>query len=168
MGLFEGEEELKIKDYYFGDGVRFINSLKIVLIAKDLYEPPFYSDKGSAGFDLKANGSFVVLPGQKIIIPTGVKMAIPQGFCGLLCSRSGMVAKTDTNVENSPGIIDSSYRGEIGVIFKNHNSKNPYRISRGDRIAQLVIVPVASPQVEIVESLDDTERGEGGFGHTGK
>lgn len=142
--------------------------MKIVFLSKDLYPiDSLYADSESAGLDLRANASYVLNPGQKVIIPTGIRVAIPEGYCGLVCSRSGLVAKTDTNVENSPGVIDSSYRGEIGVIFKNRNPFNVYRISRGDRIAQLVIVPILLPELKVVTELDVTERGAGGFGHSG-
>jgi dUTP pyrophosphatase len=100
-------------------------------------------------------------------MPTGISIAIPQGYAGFVLPRSGLALKNGVTVLNSPGLIDSAYRGEIKVVLVNTDPRNPYRISRGDRIAQLVIQPVSHVQWNEVAKLDDNDRG-GGFGHSGR
>jgi dUTP pyrophosphatase len=112
------------------------------------------------------NQDVQLAPGQRALIPTGLRLAIPQGFEGQVRPRSGLAARHGITVLNSPGTIDSDYRGEICVILINLGSE-PYTISHGDRIAQLVIAPTTRAELVEVESLDTTERGEGGFGSTG-
>jgi len=134
-------------------------------------ELPSYAMNGDAGFDLSAGISdsdvpFDLVPGEIRIVPTGLILAIPKGFEGQLRPRSGLAAKHGITVLNAPGTIDSSYRGEIKVILINHGSE-PYCIYRGDRIAQLVIAPVHTVTLQLAVDLDNTERGEGGFGSTG-
>lgn len=121
---------------------------------------------GSAGADLRANGDYLLSPDATILVKTGLRIAIPEGFVGLVCTRSGMALKQSCIVLNSPGIIDSDYRGDVGVILHNFGPED-IEIHEGDRIAQLLIVPYIMPQFVQVESLDETERGEGGFGSTG-
>ena len=121
---------------------------------------------GSAGVDLRANGEYLLSPDATILVKTGLRIAIPRGYAGLVCTRSGMALKQGCAVLNSPGIIDSDYRGDIGVILHNFGSEI-IEIHEGDRVAQLLIVPYMMPQFVQVESLDETERGEGGFGSTG-
>jgi dUTP pyrophosphatase len=135
--------------------------------AKDL-PIPSYATEGSAGIDLRAA---VVEPitlarGERRLIPTGLRMAIPAGFEGQVRARSGLALRSGLGMVNAPGTIDSDYRGEIGVILINW-SDSPQTISRGDRIAQLVFAPVA--RAELLEGPvgDETARGSGGFGHTG-
>ena len=129
---------------------------------------PSYAHDGDAGLDLRARLDMPIRlqRGSRVTIPTGVKMAIPRGMAGLVCPRSGWAQKHGLTVANSPGLIDSNYRGEIGVILQMHGD-DPLTINPGERIAQLVIVPVATAAVVVVDSLDDTERGEGGFGSSG-
>ena len=100
-------------------------------------------------------------------MPTGVAVAVPEGFAGLVTPRSGLAARHGITVLNTPGLVDSGYRGEIKVILANL-SNDPYRVERGDRIAQLVVVAVAVQEYEVVDVLPDSVRGEGGFGSTGR
>jgi dUTP pyrophosphatase len=127
---------------------------------------PAYASAGAAGFDLRAAVALTLEPGQFALVPTGFAMAIPAGFEMQVRPRSGLAAKHGVTVLNTPGTVDSDYRGEVAVILINHGSK-PFAIARGDRIAQGVIA--AAPQASLVEvaSLGETERGAGGFGSTG-
>ena len=106
-------------------------------------------------------------PGERAAAATGAAAAIPPGFAGLIVPRSGLAARSGVGVVNAPGLIDSGYRGEIKVVLINHGRK-VFEIARADRIAQLVIVPCAAPEIELVEHLDETERGPGGFGSSGR
>jgi dUTP pyrophosphatase len=129
---------------------------------------PRYMSDGAAGMDLSAAvvGSVVLLPGQTTLVPTGLAVAIPPGYEGQVRARSGLALRHGLFVLNSPGTIDSDYRGEIGVIVANFGPE-PFRIERGDRIAQLVIARVARAVWVEDEGLPPTERDGGGFGHTG-
>jgi len=128
---------------------------------------PFMATSGSAGFDLTATHAEQLLPGVTAIVGTGISMEIPAGYVGMICPRSGLAAKHAITVANAPGIIDSDYRGEIKVLLANH-ATNVQFVSAGERIAQMVIVPVASIEFIEVEDVDETERGAGGFGSTGR
>lgn len=126
----------------------------------------------SAGFDLCATQYAALFPNEVILVKTGFAVQIPVGFCGMVCSRSGLALKHGVFVLNAPGIIDADYRGEIGVILSRINVDglgDPFIIKAGDRIAQLLVVPaqIAGMYSVEVDGLDATERGEGGFGHTG-
>lgn len=129
---------------------------------------PAYATEGSAGMDLKAALAepLTLGPGDRGVVPTGLKMAIPSGFEGCVRPRSGLAMKQGLTLTNAPGTIDSDYRGEVKVLVINLG-REPVVLKRGDRIAQLLISPVAHVQVARVERVDDTQRGEGGFGHTG-
>lgn len=133
---------------------------------------PAYSTENAAGLDLRANlpdGPICLLPYHRVLIPTGLKMEIPVGVMAHICSRSGMSIKNGVVVLNAPGIVDSDFRGEIGVVLENL-SGTPFEIKHGDRIAQMVFVPYEHAElvsVETEEALSETERGAGGFGHTG-
>jgi dUTP pyrophosphatase len=129
---------------------------------------PSYATEGSAGMDLKAalTHPLALNPGQRSAVPTGLKMAIPPGYEGCVRPRSGLALKQGLTLANSPGTIDSDYRGEVKVLVINLGQE-AVLIQRGDRIAQLLISPVARAQIEKVAKVDDTARGEGGFGHTG-
>jgi len=127
---------------------------------------PEYKTTGAAGMDLASNMHAVLYPGDTIKVTTGIAVAIPQGYVGLLCSRSGLTAQYSINVLNAPGIIDSDYRGEICVLLHNHG-EDWFSIKEGDRIAQLVISHCYKPNLELVTDLDETTRGEDGFGSTG-
>ncbi|MEM9421873.1 MAG: dUTP diphosphatase [Pseudomonadota bacterium] len=131
---------------------------------------PAYQTEGAAGADLRAAlldaAPVVLVPGEKAMIPTGIKMAIPEGFEVQIRPRSGLAAKFGVTCLNTPGTIDWDYRGEIHVILINHG-KEPFTVTRGERIAQMIVAPVVQAQFEVVDSLPDTNRGEGGFGSTG-
>lgn len=129
---------------------------------------PTYATKQSAGMDLRAavEHSVVIDPGRWIAVPIGIKIALPDGYEAQVRARSGLAAKFGIGVPNGPGTIDSDYRGEVKVLLINW-SDQPFSVRRGDRIAQLVVAPVSRAQLVKVQSVDATERGEGGFGHTG-
>jgi len=128
---------------------------------------PAYAKAGDAGADLCSAHATTLLPGEFKLIPTGIALAIPLGYVGLIHPRSGLAAKHGVTVLNTPGTIDSGFRGEIKVILINH-SKEVYNIERGERIAQLVIQKVEGAFFEPTDELDATDRGNGGFGSTGK
>lgn len=130
---------------------------------------PAYASVGAAGADLHAlcnEGSVTVEAGKTVLVHTGVAMAIPEGYVGLVYARSGMASKRGLAPANKVGVIDSDYRGEIMVALHNHGDA-PQTIESGDRIAQLVIAPVVTAAFEETDDLDDTDRGAGGFGSTG-
>jgi dUTP pyrophosphatase len=128
---------------------------------------PSYAHLGDAGLDLAANVDVEVGPGERAMVPTGLAVAIPPGFAGLVLPRSGLASRHGLTMANAPGLIDSGYRGEVTCAVVNLDRERPVKIGRGDRIAQLVIVPVAV--VEVVDSteLPPSARGAGGFGSTG-
>ena len=129
---------------------------------------PLPATSHSAGVDLRAaiNNSVIIDPGKVLLIPAGIKVAIPAGFEWQIRPRSGLAFKHGITVLNSPGTIDSDYRGPVGVILINHGEES-FTIKRGDRIAQAVLVSVEPVIMEVVDVLSETARGEGGFGHTG-
>ena len=129
---------------------------------------PAYAHEGDAGLDLLASEDVTLRPGDRLAIPTGIAVAIPQGFAGFVHARSGRALKEGLALANAPGLIDSGYRGEIKVIVVNLDPRSDIDIKRGEKIAQLVIQRVESAEVEEVEDLDETVRGEGGFGSTAR
>ena len=129
-------------------------------------ELPRYETAGSAGMDLRADEPFTLVPGERRLVPTGLALEIPPGFEGSVRPRSGLALRHGVGMVNAPGTVDSDYRGELAVILVNHGQA-PVAFGRGDRIAQLVIAPVARAELELVEALSDTGRGGGGFGSTG-
>ncbi|MGI6576379.1 MAG: dUTP diphosphatase [bacterium] len=136
--------------------------------AKDLPMPQ-YMTAGASGYDLFAalETKAELLPMQRVLIPTGLVMAIPAGYEGQVRPRSGLALKHGVTVLNSPGTIDADYRGEIKVLLINLGEE-PFIVRRGDRIAQLVIQPVVKTVLQMETELEDTVRGAGGFGHTGR
>ena len=132
---------------------------------------PAYETTGSAGMDLRAavaeDAPITLAPGARILAPTGLKIALEPGWEAQVRPRSGLALKHGITCLNSPGTIDSDYRGEVGVILINHGSE-PFVIKRGERIAQMVIARHAQAVIAEVESLDETVRGAGGFGSTGR
>ncbi|MBC2836379.1 dUTP diphosphatase [Paragemmobacter straminiformis] len=135
---------------------------------------PSYETHGSAGADIRANlppdlraAGFALTPMQRAIIPTGIRVEIPQGFEIQIRPRSGLALKHGITLPNTPGTIDSDYRGPLGVLLVNLDPA-PYVIGHGDRIAQLVVAPVVQAGFAVVDALGETQRGEGGFGSTGK
>lgn len=128
---------------------------------------PGYAHVGDAGMDLFASQDLVIAPFERVLIPTGIAVAIPLGFAGFVQPRSGLALKQGLSLVNTPGLIDSHYRGEIKVIAINLDPTTPIQVNRGDKIAQFVIQPVAYAELQEVSQLDETVRGEGGFGSTG-
>ncbi len=130
---------------------------------------PAYQSVLAAGLDLLAavDGTITLAPGARALVPTGLAMALPAGFEAQVRPRSGLAAKHGVTVLNTPGTIDADYRGEVKVILINLGD-DPFEISRGDRIAQMVIAPVLQADIVEVEVLSETERGSGGFGSTGR
>jgi dUTP pyrophosphatase len=129
---------------------------------------PTPASPGSAGFDLRAaiDGELVLRPGERALVPTGLKLEIPPGWEGQVRPRSGLALRHGIGVANAPGTIDSDYRGEVGVILINLG-ESPFSLNRGDRVAQLVIAPVQRVEWDEVDVLEPSARGEGGFGSTG-
>jgi dUTP diphosphatase len=128
---------------------------------------PRYMTPGAAGMDLHAalEAPLELAPGDRALVPCGFAIAIPGGYEGQVRPRSGLALRNGLSIPNAPGTIDSDYRGEVCVIVINLG-REPIRIAAGDRIAQLVVAPVARAELREVETLDDTQRGSGGFGHT--
>ena len=145
-----------------------MNTVKIQVVNKSKHEMPRYQTEGSAGMDLRANiGTDITLgPLERAIVPTGLFLALPRGYEAQIRPRSGLAAKHGLTVLNTPGTIDSDYRGEICVILVNL-SNTPFVIKDGERVCQMVIAKHETAEIEAVETLDETERGAGGFGHTG-
>lgn len=130
-------------------------------------ELPRYMSSGASGMDLAAAEPCVLGPGERALVPTGIALAIPEGWEGQVRPRSGLAARYGVTCLNAPGTIDFDYRGEVQVVLVNHGSE-PFAVTPGMRIAQLVIAPVTRAGLEIVEELPATDRGVGGFGSTGE
>jgi len=130
---------------------------------------PAYETEHAAGMDLRAavTAPLILAPGHRELVPTGLRIALPPGVEAQIRPRSGLAIKHGITMLNTPGTIDADYRGEIRVIVANLGQE-PFTIHRGDRIAQMIIAPVLKAEWQLVESLDETARGEGGFGHTGR
>ena len=137
-------------------------------IGRDI-PPPYYATAGAAALDLHAciEEDTIIPPHGRVMIPTGIAAAIPEGYVGIMAVRSSMGAKNGINLANGIGVIDSDFRGQLHVTLYN-TTDAPYTVHSGDRIAQLMIVPVAHPTIKVVDELPQTERGEGGFGSTGR
>ena len=127
---------------------------------------PKAAHPGDAGFDIAASEAVDLLPGERALVPTGLAIAIPDGYAGLVVPRSGLAIRHGISVVNGPGLYDSGYRGEMRVILINHGTESVH-IDVGDRIAQLVIVAIPEVRFQEVEELSDSERGVSGFGSTG-
>lgn len=131
--------------------------------------PPAYARAGDAGADLYARTPATIAPrGGRALIPTGVRLAIPDGYAGFVQPRSGLALRHGVTVANSPGLIDSGYRDELAVILVNTDPHSEFQVRRGDRVAQLVIQRVEAAGFMEVDELPESERGLGGFGHTGR
>jgi dUTP pyrophosphatase len=143
--------------------------MKIEIVNHSHHALPEYATPLSAGMDLRASidSPIVLKPLERCLVPTGLAIALPAGYEAQVRPRSGMALKHGISLVNTPGTIDADYRGDIGVILINL-SKEDFTIHDGDRIAQLVVAPFTTVSWQPVETLDDTERGDGGFGHTGK
>ncbi len=143
-------------------------SVRQLTHALDL-EPPAYATDEAAGMDLRAalRESITLKPGERKLVPTGLEVALPPGFEAQIRPRSGLALRHGITLLNTPGTIDSDYRGEVKVLVVNLGSE-PFEIHHGDRIAQMVVAPVSRVQVLLVPDLPDSERGDGGFGSTGR
>ena len=147
------------------------NSIKVKIYVGDAYDIPAYQTPGAAGMDLYANNDDPILihPGDRKLIPTGIRLQIPEGYEAQIRPRSGLVLRHGITVLNTPGTVDSDYRGTIGVILQNASSER-FFVNRGDRIAQMVFKKYERAElVEVMypDELDDSVRGSGGFGSTG-
>ena len=140
--------------------------LKVERLDPDLPLPE-YARSGDAGLDLIAADDVSLLPGERGAVPTGIAVAIPDGYAGFVHARSGRALREGLALVNAPGLIDAGYRGEIKIIVVNLDAASPIHIKRGDKIAQLVIQPVATVELEPVDELPVSERSDGGFGSTG-
>ena len=130
---------------------------------------PYYASSGAAAMDIHAclDDDVTIQPGQRVMIPTGLAIALPDGYAGFVQPRSGLAIKQGLSIVNTPGLIDAHYRGELKVILINLDPSNNIQINKGDRIAQLVIQEVPTVNLVEVEELDKTDRGNGGFGSSG-
>ena len=140
--------------------------IKIKLLDKSLPVPD-YAHKTDAGIDLYSTISCILRPFERKMIPSGIKVSIPEGYAGFVLPRSGLAIKNGISLVNSPGLIDSGYRGEICVIMINLDKEMDFTINKGDKICQLVIKKIEYANLIEVEELDNSDRGEGGFGSTG-
>ena len=127
-----------------------------------------YAHPTDAGLDLRANEDCILKPFERRLVSTGLAIALPDGYAGFVQPRSGLAIKQGLSIVNTPGLIDAHYRGELKVILINLDSTNNIQINNGDRIAQLMVTPVVRPTVVPVSELDETDRGAGGFGSTGR
>ncbi len=125
---------------------------------------PRFAHRTDAGCDLCSRIDATISPGERALVPTGIQIAIPEGYAGFIQPRSGLALRSGISIVNSPGLIDPGYRGEVSVILINHDPRKVFRLKRGERICQLVVQKVEKPLFEISESLDETQRGERGFG----
>jgi dUTP pyrophosphatase len=145
-----------------------VSSVEVLLTRLDPGVPvPAYARLGDAGADLVTTSDVVIPPGERAVVGTGVAIALPEGYAGFVHPRSGLAARVGLSVVNTPGTIDSGYRGEIRVCLVNHDLREPIVLSRGDRIAQLVVQRVEHAVFREVAALPETERGAGGYGSTG-
>ncbi|WP_208657019.1 dUTP diphosphatase [Microbacterium laevaniformans] len=141
-----------------------IESVDVPIIAPQV---PVYAHPGDAGADLVSSESLRLEPGARALVGTGVRIALPDGYAAFVVPRSGLAAKHGITIVNAPGTIDAGYRGEIKVALLNTDAHEAYDITAGDRIAQLIVLPVPRVRFLPVDDLPDTARGEGGFGSTG-
>ena len=138
-----------------------------LLLLDDELEQPSYAHDGDAGADLRARQDVTLAPGERALVPTGVALAIPSGYAGLVHPRSGLAARHGITIVNAPGVIDAGYRGEIFVNLLNTDRHESFTVRRGDRIAQLLVQRVEQVRFERVDALDETARGTGGHGSSG-
>jgi dUTP pyrophosphatase len=134
----------------------------------DSARPPTRAHDGDAGYDLHAAEAAALGPGERASVGTGIAVAIPEGHAGLVLPRSGLAARHGISLVNAPGLIDAGYRGELRVLLLNTDRERSFEVVAGDRIAQLLVVRVEGPQLEEAPELDETGRGGGGFGSTGR
>lgn len=139
-------------------------SIEVLITAENI---PSYSHPGDAGADLSAAESLTLAPGQRATVGTGVSIALPAGYVAFVVPRSGLAAKHGITIVNSPGTVDAGYRGELRVTLLNTDLSEPFEIVKGDRIAQMIVMPIVQARFIPVERLPESERGESGFGSTG-
>jgi len=145
-----------------------VSSVAVLLSRLDPGVPvPSYARPGDAGADLVTTSDVRIEPGERAVVGTGIAIALPEGYAGFVHPRSGLAARAGLSVVNTPGTIDAGYRGEIKVCLVNHDLREPIELSRGDRIAQLVVQRVETAIFTEVDELPETERGAGGYGSTG-
>jgi len=142
-------------------------TLRFSRLTDEAREPSRAHD-GDAGYDLYAVEAATLGPGERANVGTGIAVAIPDGWAGLVLPRSGLASRHGITIPNAPGLIDSGYRGEVRVLLLNTDPREPFEVAVGDRIAQLLLVRHEAPEVLEVESLDETVRGAGGFGSSGR
>jgi dUTP pyrophosphatase len=144
-------------------------SVKVLIQRLDESVPmPKYAKPGDAGADLATRVDVTLQPGERALVPTGISLALPNGYVALVHPRSGLALKHGVSIVNTPGTVDAAYRGELQVILINHDQKDAISFKKGDRIAQLVIQQVEAAEFIEVDSLPGSDRGSGGFGSTGK
>lgn len=141
-----------------------MDSVDVPIIAAHV---PTYAHPGDAGADLVATESLTLQPGQRALVGTGVRIALPEGYLAFVVPRSGLATRHGISIVNSPGTVDAGYRGEIKVTLVNTDTEEAFEVTAGDRIAQLIVMPFAHATFLPVESLTESARGEGGFGSTG-
>lgn len=129
---------------------------------------PAYAQPGDAGLDLRITDDVRLDPGERTLVGTGIAVAIPDGYCGLVTPRSGLASRVGLSLANAPGVVDAGYRGEVKLALVNLDPREPIRLERGERAAQLLVVPVAHAALEEVDALPESARGEGGHGSTGR
>lgn len=129
---------------------------------------PRYAHSGDAGLDLHSAQNVTIAPGERVVVGSGLAVAIPEGYVGLVSPRSGTAVRNGLSMVNTPGVVDSGYRGEVRLALINLDREEPMHVARGDRVAQMVIVPVIAPEVVEADELPSSKRGEGGFGSTGR
>lgn len=139
-------------------------TIEVLITAETI---PTYSHPGDAGADLSSAENLVLHPGERATVATGVSIALPAGFVVFVVPRSGLAAKHGITVVNSPGTVDAGYRGELKVTLLNTDLREPFTINKGDRIAQMIVIPVVQARFIPVDKLPESERGESGFGSTG-
>jgi dUTP pyrophosphatase len=145
-----------------------VPSVEVLLTRIDPGVPvPSYATPGDAGADLVTTADATIEPGERVTVGTGVAIALPEGYAAFVHPRSGLAARVGLSVVNTPGTIDSGYRGEIRICLINHDQRDPIVLRRGDRIAQLVVQRVEHAVFREVDELDETRRGTGGYGSTG-
>ena len=143
-------------------------SLRVPLTRLDAGLPlPSYAHPGDAGADLRTTVDVVLAPGERALVPTGIALALPEGYVGLVHPRSGLAARHGLSIVNTPGTVDAGYRGEVKVLLVNLDPHEPVELRRGDRVAQLVVQRVEHVAFEEVDALPESSRGAGGYGSTG-
>ncbi|MCA0379828.1 MAG: dUTP diphosphatase [Actinobacteria bacterium] len=140
--------------------------IEVPIVGEDA-QIPSYAQPGDAGADLRSTESLVLEPGERALVGTGLRFALPEGYAAFVVPRSGLAVKHGISIVNSPGTIDAGYRGEIKVPLINLDPREAFEIAPGDRIAQLIVMPVSRAVFTPVQDLESSARGEGGFGSTG-